>query len=542
MADTVSTPAAMTVAAVLDMPQLAGCAPTVLAAREHLGRSVRWVHAAEVADVAHLLRGGELVLTTGIALPSAGPALRAYVTELADAGAAGLVVELGRRWHELPNALVDTCQQRDLPLVALRREASFAAVIQAVAERVVDAQLVELRAAERIHETFTRFSDSGADTAAILAEVARTGGHPVILESTRHHVLGFDPAGEDLRPLLDRWEERSRAVTLTERTGYDDALGWLVTVVGAQGDDWGRLVLLLPQPPVHRHVVLAERAASTLALQRLLAREREGLERQTHRTLLLALSEPVPAGSDLPARCAAAGVPLVGRSLVGLVTTPAVAAAEGVMATSGEPQRVRDLAEALAAAAREAALPVLVGVLDDSAVECLVALPAQLDPDRVVDGLAQRLHRRAPGLTGIVAAGSVVDQVSAVPRTLVEARQVAEAARRSPRGQACHRLPDVHLRGLLHLLADDDRVSAFADRELASLRTYDDTHGTSLVEALWLLVRHPGNKAAAAAALHVSRGAYYERLSRIERILGVDLSDAETLTSLHVALLISRRG
>jgi hypothetical protein len=32
---------------------------------------VRWVHVSELADIATLLRGGELVLTTGIALPSA---------------------------------------------------------------------------------------------------------------------------------------------------------------------------------------------------------------------------------------------------------------------------------------------------------------------------------------------------------------------------------------------------------------------------------------------------------------------------------------
>jgi len=39
-------------------------APTAWAAR------VRWVHVLELADAAHLLQGGELVLTTGVALPA----------------------------------------------------------------------------------------------------------------------------------------------------------------------------------------------------------------------------------------------------------------------------------------------------------------------------------------------------------------------------------------------------------------------------------------------------------------------------------------
>ena len=43
--------------------------PRVVAGEESLDRLVRWVHAIELPDAARLLRGGELVLTTGIALP-----------------------------------------------------------------------------------------------------------------------------------------------------------------------------------------------------------------------------------------------------------------------------------------------------------------------------------------------------------------------------------------------------------------------------------------------------------------------------------------
>ena len=46
-----------------------------------------------------------------------------------------------------------------------------------------------------------------------------------------------------------------------------------------------------------------------------------------------------------------------------------------------------------------------------------------------------------------------------------------------------------------------------------------------------------GNKAAAARNSHLARPTFYERLHRIEAILGTDLSSAESRTSLHVALL-----
>ena len=57
-----------TVAQVLEMDAVRAGEPQVVAGEESLGRAVRWVHAIELPDAARLLRGGELVLTTGIAL------------------------------------------------------------------------------------------------------------------------------------------------------------------------------------------------------------------------------------------------------------------------------------------------------------------------------------------------------------------------------------------------------------------------------------------------------------------------------------------
>src|SRR5215831_8437508 len=66
-----------TVAEVLALDVMRRGEPRVVAGTDRLGTLVRWVHAIELADAARLLRGGELVLTTGIALPDEGPQLDA---------------------------------------------------------------------------------------------------------------------------------------------------------------------------------------------------------------------------------------------------------------------------------------------------------------------------------------------------------------------------------------------------------------------------------------------------------------------------------
>ncbi|NEE00982.1 PucR family transcriptional regulator [Phytoactinopolyspora halotolerans] len=531
-----------TVAEVLSLPAVRQGRPHVVAGVDGLNRRVRWSHSAEVSDIARLLRGGDLVLTTGIALPSDDAGLAAYVADLVEAGAAGLIVELGRRWEsELPAPMLDACDDVDLPLVIWRREVRFARVTEAIGELVVDAQLGELRAAEQMHQTFTELSIAGAEPGEILAEIRRLAGYPVVLESTRHHILHLDAGDDDIDvdvdELISGWERRSRSVAPVERTAYDEATGWLVTVVGARGDDWGRLIIVCPDTPPQRLVVLAERGASALALQRLAARDRESLERQTHRTLLAALTAERPWDDAVLARCAAAGVPLPDRQLVGLVVLPADDNAPSA-------PKLRDLTEVAAAAARAAELPMLASVVDDEAVLCLLSLPRTADGTGTVDGLARRIRRAAASaprpVPVLVAAGTTVSAVQAARRTLNEARQVAAAAARAAtRADVdCHRLEDVRLPGLLRLLGDDERMLAFAERELGALRTYDQQHGTTLMNVLRGYLDHGGRKSAAAAALHLSRPALYERLARIEQVLGVGLSHAESVTSLHVAMLI----
>jgi PucR family transcriptional regulator, purine catabolism regulatory protein len=103
------------------MPALRGAGPEVVAGRPGLGRRVRWVHSAELADIASLLRGGDLLLSTGIALPDTAAELVQFAVSLGESDAAGLIIELGRRWAALPEPLVTTCDEVGLPLVALTR-------------------------------------------------------------------------------------------------------------------------------------------------------------------------------------------------------------------------------------------------------------------------------------------------------------------------------------------------------------------------------------------------------------------------------------
>jgi purine catabolism regulator len=221
-------------------------------------------------------------------------------------------------------------------------------------------------------------------------------------------------------------------------------------------------------------------------------------------------------------------------------------AAPGLLAQA----RVLDVAEAVAEACRDERARALVGSLDDERAGALLALDGQADQARVLTAICaatrQRLADRArqspgpPAGDPVIGAGSAASGMAGARRSLLEARQVADAAAQAPPGsgdQPFYRLADLRLRGLLFLLADDSRLATFVDRELGPLAAYDAAHGSDLTGMLETYLAAGGNKAVAAARAHLARPTLYERLRHIERILGVSLDAADSRASLHVALL-----
>ncbi|WP_046468009.1 PucR family transcriptional regulator [Allosalinactinospora lopnorensis] len=522
-----------TLADVLRLPALQRARPRVVVGSDHLDVAVRWVHIAEVTDLAHLLRGGELVLTTGIAMPDESAALRRYVDDLAAVGVSGIAVELGRKYHsDLPEALLGAAREARIPVISLDREARFVEITEAVHVRVVNEQLEELRESEQLHEVFTRLSVDGAQPARVLREIARLSGCPAVLENLTHQVLACDLNGEEPGILLTSWESRSRAARTGQRTVHDPAAGWLITTVGARGQDWGRLILICGASPTPRLTMLVERAATTLALGRLLERHQESLERQTHRTIIAGIvdrsySDP----EEALVRARAVGVPLAGRQLIGLVLRLRTDGT-GLAAQA----RLADTAEGAARACRELRLPALVGSLDDVRVGILLAPPAQEDPDSCLHRLADRIRERV-GAGPVLAVGSRTDDIREVRRSFLEARQVGDVAVHQTDHRPFYRLPDLRLRGLLHLFRDDERLQTYVERELGPLLAYDARHGSDLTEMLRRYLAAGRNKALAASTAHLSRPAFYERLRRISHVLDADLESVETCLSLHVALL-----
>lgn len=505
------------------MPALVQGMPEVLVGQTALDSRVRWVHVSDSPGVSRLLDGGELLLTTASAWPDQPEDLRALVASFAAAGLVGIVIELGAHYRYVPAVVIDAARVSGLVLIALHREVKFVAVTEQVHRRIIDDQTRALRARDEVRTLFTELALRGAPADYVVERLAHTLRAPVVLQSLAHEVVVADLAGAD-HTVLERWQERSRQVRAS-----DDA--WSVVPVEARGTRWGSLVALAgPAHPAGRLAVL-EQGATALALGRLADPEGEDWSHLGRRRLVDALlAGRYGSVPEAAARLGAAGLLADGAALFGLAVSGCDAGA--IEAAAGDIG-----GRALCGTARRRDEPA------GGWMPVLLAVPASTTfagatADRFLAGL------RADGARVRVVVGPRVDPrateelLSGALDSAREALELAETGEVGESGVLWVRRHPLHR--FVAALRGDHRLLAHAESMLAPVLDASPTRRDDLLDALAAVVAHPGNRTAAAAAAHVSRSVFYQRLDALEQILGVRLDDGEALAALHLALVVHR--
>lgn len=554
-----------------DVSDAAGGAGTDARAAR-LDTPVRWVHVSELLDISGLLSGGELVLTTGLQLEKEPEVTASFVRSLEEASAAGLIVELvGARDRSLA-ALRAAAKSCTLPVIVVERRVRFVEVTEVVHRMIVAEQLERVERARDVHEAFTVLSLESAGTERVVEQAAGMIGAPVVLEDLSHLVLAYSAQGLATTELLDDWERRSRTTPSPARTARTGPENWLQVPVGVREQLWGRLVLPVMSGDDETAAMVLERAAQTLAINRLAERDRRELSQQAQAGLLNALRSPRGLSeAEALARAGALGlkrsplyVPVVYRTGA---SSPAAApdAAQSRDPLAGQ-QEERALLEVLAKVVKSTAGSALTASIQSGSVGMILALPAKQLEDATLQRLADALTVQAGGLSQAGGDGGTQGKNDGVtrpagaavpawtigvgrPRTSLleaaagidEAAHVAETAA-TLRGarKPFYRATDVRLRGLLALLRNDPRVQQFVESELEGILQAEAQGRGGHLDLLGQYLESGGNKAALARSGYLSRPTLYARLARLEELLAVDLDDAESRTSLHVALLLHR--
>lgn len=530
--------------------------PEVLSADADLDRPVRWVHIADIPEIAPLLKGGEVLLTSGLSLGEDPKRDLRYVRELAEVGVAALFITLGWQVSEVPAAVIKEADRVHLPLVALRSPIPFVEVTERVHSEIVNRQYLLLQQAEKMGRAFTELVLHGGGINPIVDELGRLVGKPVVVEDAAHQVVKYcDPGDLDV---VDLWDAHSRTghVGGPRQAGVQieegpPACAWLD--IPLRDEPWGRVHVLLPTGEIEDVDSLAlDRAASAIALALLSHRDATRLSENARGDLIAEIRRgSLTAADQIDRRARALGSDLSGRRLHALIVD--ADGFRGHMARRGlsepEAQRVKHTLleatrEALAAAGCAA-----LSTVDSDRVHAIVGLPPGEDPDKVLRRFGEDLTERLPAaLDGMTATAGLSRECAAdgLHRAFEEAREAVIYGKSTSARQALYRFEELGLHRLILRLLELSELPAFVESELGPLLKHDAKSSLKLLPTLEAYLRSGTNKSATAKAIHLERRSLYHRLEKISALLSCDLEDMETCTRLFVALksldMVQRSG
>ncbi len=523
----------------------------VLAGEDALDTPVRWVHISELLDPTPFLSGGELLLTTGMALDTPAKQ-RELIARLSGHGLAGLGFSLGHSHESAPKALVRAAERAGFPLVELPRDLPFIAITERAFTRLVNEQYALLRRSIAAQERLQRIvlSERGLD--AVVAALATLIGGPALIYDARGEPQATHAFRRELPPGL----VATLGGELRERARRADARGFvpmhpelagraLALPVGSPDSPDGGL----PQAwlvAAKDDGALAEidrlilhQAVTVVALELLRRRVADTTERRLAGDLLNAAIAGELAGPELTRRLEPFG--LGGRVTV-LVLAPEERLAERAELALGEALRGESVSALVARRER------FVGAL----------LPGFAEEDlfELAERVAVRVGTQvgapiAAGAGRAIPAGRVRESWNEA-RFALEAREMSVAARREPvaaNGNGGPRVPtsddpvstvatyrDLGSFQLLLSLQDSEALRLFCDSMLAPIEGGEGHYGGELMRSLEAFIECNGQWESAARRLYCHRHTLRYRIRKIQELTGRDLGSARDRIEFWLAL------
>ncbi len=480
--------------------RLPGLALKLVGGAEGATRTIRWVHVSELEDPTPWLKGGELILTTGMGLERSPARQRAYVERLASASLAGLGFGLGFSYARVPKAVIQAADRLGFPVFEVPYPVPFIAITEAVFTRVGAEQFDVLQRSLEAQNALTRAVLEGHGVEGITESLAGSlSGWAVVLDL--HGLpLAASPKGAKTRaPRLwdelreSRPEDPGFSVSLLDRGDHIS-----VQPVGPRGRVEAFLAVGKKEALGQFDRIVASHALSLLAIELDKSRAVAEAERRLQGDFLEALAQ-----GGLSARETARGLRRVGLPGDGEVE---VVALESEVPVTDLTWAVED-----ALSRREG------GFLTAPREEVLYVL---LNADGLVEDLRREVSERL-GAEVVAGTGSPVLPAD-TGRSLREARYALQICR--VEGRAAADFASLGTYRLLLTLQEPDALRAFADSVLAQLDRYDREHDGDLVDSLRAFLDHNARWEPAAAELFIHRHTLRYRMRKVEELTGRDLA------------------
>ncbi len=533
----------ITVEDILDIP---GLNLKLLAGGKSVSNPVRWVHIAEVRDPAKWLKGGELLLSTGMGIGHSAEDQATFLSSVIDANLAGLGFGTGFSYKKVPQAMIDMAEEQDFPIFEVPYSVPFIAITEAVSSKIVNEQYALLQRSLAVHEKLTKIvlEERGLDS--IITTLSTLVGCSAVLFDFHGLVLCEASYRRQLTSemIAGLWHQISerRANRQNFSIGLDGnpttvqvypivashRIGAFLAVVKDTGEfsDYDRIIL--------HHVVTV--TALELVKKKAVAETEKRLAGDFFDELIASdLYE-----EEIARRLSFFGLDPEGQHMIALVDID-----EFKAFTSGDGEReetvIQDVKERLHWAVDEFLARRDVLFISASRSDSVVVL-VQLGGVRATDviGLAADLQRAVeamlPEITVSIGLGRPHKSLVDLRQSYYEALYAIRIRKLKGNRAVIASFDDLGSYGLLLGLQDTLSLEVFYDSVLGKLHEYDEQSSSDLVKSLACFLEANGHWGEASERLYVHRHTLRYRMKRVEEITGRDLSSSQDRMEFWLAL------
>jgi purine catabolism regulator len=476
------------------------------ALNRHCGRAdavIGWVATTELPDPLPFLRGGELVLTTGM-LPRSEADWTDLVAALAELPVAALCFGTGLVHHDVPPVVVAAAEAHGLALLTSPVDVPFVQISRWVADRIFAEQYDAVRAVVTVQDRLVQELLSGRGLSGLLRTLHRQlGAGTVAVVEPDGRVLARHPARAD-------WPPRHPG---DGSAGAGPGGGHSAAVPAAMSIS----VEGVPVAELRTERATAQPDVLSFAANIL------GLEVARHLAVLTGRRELLgQILEDVLQRTISEGT--ARRRLAAYGLAPEQAHAVVVARVHHGDRRLRTVPWTLGRLLDRDGDRWPTALLDDAVV---VVVPDGVDAMAGARTVAGHLAALDPGVR--VGVSEPRRGVAGLRLGYFEARHAAGT------GPGVHRPAPLSVAGLL-MGNLDLPLHELGQSVLAPLQAHDDAHGAELVATLRAYLAHDCRPARTAQALVLHRNSLRHRLRLIETLTGRDLDRLHDRLELVLAL------
>lgn len=528
----------------------------IVAGASGVTRRIRWVHILEVSDVEELIHGEEMILSTGMAFRAGHISPTTYLQNLIHLNVSCLCLEVIDTDAEaaVPPEMIALADRYDFPLLVFPHTVRFIDITHDLHSLIINQQYSMLQNLERISREFHQHTLTSQGTGNVLK----------VLHNSTQATIAYLPVDEapHFIPELPYGKKKEwtqllqqgllQAASEEAACAYEWKQGEehiLLRPIGAMGQTWAHLALLLPQEPTEYHHLVLESAALSLAQD--LLRRRYMEERRLHTENVWVnelLHEKEPTEQQL-------------QALTGVHYAKLNPLQQRVCVIEIEEKQMDGSAHDISFESTGFHLSLLLrSTLERQGFRAFITLKNNrlvvLTVDIRSQSKAGRHWKEMPVTERLQQAFSYVEETLTskkegglhlqigIGRTYTGFKHARSSYEEAVKALSlCNHLSKAMLfyenLGVYQLLIDlqsENRLAHFVHAQLGSLLEEEEEKQKQLLHTLKVYLEHNGSKKAAAQKLHIVRQSLYYRLEKIKTLLGNDIESADKRLALQLAL------